>query len=246
MRKKTQTALRSTRSRPHKRTLQLGNARRQLRGETSHRKQLQLEILEIIDQERRRVGRELHDGLCQHLTAIAFMARAIAERFRSAKHVDPGELDKICDLINAGITEARTIARGLHPVEVDARSLMSALRTLVQEQSWTAPCRLEVKREPCVSDDTAALHLYRIAREALINASKHARASEIVLRTDCTRQHVILSVTDDGIGLKKRGQNSTGMGFHILRHRASSIGARLEIKAKRPHGTSVICYLPRK
>lgn len=225
---------------------ELAAANIKLIAEMTHRKTLQVEILEVVDQEQRRLGRELHDGLCQHLTATAFMTHALAERFRQGKPVLPEELDKLCELINAGVAEARTIARGLHPAEVDAGGLVDALKTLCREKQWGVPCRVKSKGEIYLDDDLAALHLYRIAREAIINASKHARAGEIIVRLDSTPRHIILTVSDDGIGLGPDVKNSTGMGFHIMQYRARSMGARLEIKGVKPRGTCVTCSLPRK
>jgi two-component system, LuxR family, sensor kinase FixL len=215
--------------------------------EMTHRKTLQVEILEVVDQEQRRLGRELHDGLCQHLTAIAFMTRAIAERIRQGKTVLPDELDKVCELIHAGVAEARTIARGLHPAEVNAAGLVDALKTLCGDKQWGVRCRVETEGEIyLVDDDMAALHLYRIAREAIINASKHAGASEIVVRLESAPRHSILTVSDDGVGLASDVKNSKGMGFHIMAYRARSMGARLQIKRMKPRGTCVTCSLPRK
>jgi signal transduction histidine kinase len=163
---------------------------------------------------------------------------------RLGKRAEPKDLDKICDLINAGVTEARTIARGLHPVEMDPAGLHTALHSLLSRQSQL-PYRLDMDEEPPISDPTVALHLYRIAREAVINANKHASAREIIVRMRSSTRRIALSVTDDGIGMSPDSSDGTGMGLQIMDYRARSIGGRLEIKAVRPHGTRVACYLPR-
>jgi two-component system, LuxR family, sensor kinase FixL len=100
--------------------------------------------------------------------------------------------------------------------------------------------------EISISDPTVALHLYRIAREAVVNANKHARAREIIVRLHSVPKGIELNVTDDGIGIPPNSGQGSGMGFHIMEYRARSIGARLEIKRIKPHGTRVACYLPRK
>ena len=231
-------------TRVRERTGELVAANEELQNEIALRKRLEGEILSISDREQRRLGQDLHDSLCQHLTAIAFMARAISERIRLGKRAEPKELDKICDLINAGVTEARTIARGLHPVEMDPAGLHTALHSLLSRQSQL-PYRLDMDEEPPISDPTVALHLYRIAREAVINANKHASAREIIVRMRSSTRRIALSVTDDGIGMSPNSSDGTGMGLQIMDYRARSIGGRLEIKAVRPHGTRVACYLPR-
>jgi len=204
---------------------------------------LEGEILAISDREQRRLGQELHDSLCQHLTAIAFMARSVALRLKKHRVIEVEHIDKIAELINDGVTEARTIARGLHPVEMEPPGLVTALAALVKQRHWPVPCRLEADEEISVPDSTAALHLYRIAREAVINANKHARAREIIVRMRRSGKGIELSVIDDGVGISPDSPAGSGMGFHIMEYRARSIGARLEIKQVKPHGTRLSCYV---
>jgi PAS domain S-box-containing protein len=204
---------------------------------------LEGEILAISDREQRRLGQELHDSLCQHLTAIAFMARSVALRLKKHRVIEVEHIDKIAELINDGVTEARTIARGLHPVEMEPPGLVTALAALVKQRHWPVPCRLEADEEISVPDSTAALHLYRIAREAVINANKHARAREIIVRMRRSGKGIELSVIDDGVGIPPDSPAGSGMGFHIMEYRARSIGARLEIKQVKPHGTRLTCYV---
>jgi PAS domain S-box-containing protein len=204
---------------------------------------LEGEILAISDREQRRLGQDLHDSLCQHLTAIAFMARSVALRLKKHRVIEVEHIEKIAELINDGVTEARTIARGLHPVEMEPPGLVTALATLVKQPHWPVRCRLEADEEISVQDSTVALHLYRIAREALINANKYSRAREIIVRMRRSASGIELSVIDDGVGIPPDSPAGSGMGFHIMQYRARSIGARLEIKPIKPHGTRLTCYV---
>jgi signal transduction histidine kinase len=102
-----------------------------------------------------------------------------------------------------------------------------------------------VKRPFHIEDNEAAVHLYRIAREAVINAAKHAQAREIVIELSRGRNGIVLSVTDDGTGIPKDVDRSKGMGFHIMSHRARSAGGYLEIESPRKGGTRVVCSLPK-
>ena len=204
---------------------------------------LEGEILAISDREQRRIGQDLHDSLCQHLTAIAFMARSVALRLKKHRVIEVEHIEEIAELINDGVTEARTIARGLHPVEMEPPGLVTALAALVKQRHWPVSSRLEADEEISVQDSTVALHLYRIAREAVINANKHARAREIIVRMRRSGKGIELSVIDDGIGIPANSPAGSGMGFHIMEYRARSIGARLEIKPAKPHGTRLICYV---
>jgi PAS domain S-box-containing protein len=204
---------------------------------------LEGEILAISDREQRRLGQDLHDSLCQHLTAIAYMARSVALRLKNHRVIEVEHIEKIAELINDGVTEARTIARGLHPVEMEPPGLVTALAALVKQPHWPVRCRLEADEEISVQDSTMALHLYRIAREAVINANKYARAREIIVRMRRSSKGIELSVIDDGVGISANSPLGSGMGFHIMQYRARSMGARLEIKSIKPHGTRVTCYV---
>src|SRR5438874_2478586 len=188
---------------------------------------LEGEILAIRDREQRRIGQDLHDSLCQHLTAIAYMARSVALRLKNHRVIEVEHIEKIAELINDGVTEARTIARGLHPVEMEPPGLVTALAVLVRQPHWPVPCRLEADEEISVPDSTVALHLYRIAREAVINANKYSCAREIIVRMRRSASGIELSVIDDGVGIPANSPAGSGMGFHIMQYRARSIGARL-------------------
>jgi signal transduction histidine kinase len=227
------------------RTSELVAAIEELEDEITLRKKLEGELLEVSDREQRRLGQDLHDSLCQHLAATAFMTRALAERVKSAKTIKPEEIEKIAGLINEGVTEARMVARGLHPVEMDSAGLPVALRSL-SKLALNVSCRAEIDDELPFIDHSVATHLYRIAREAVINANKHARARAITLRMKTLKRWIELSVTDDGVGVSRRAESGSGMGFHIMNYRARAINARLKIKHLKTGGTRVVCHLPRK
>lgn len=246
-RKEAQAALESTKDllerRVQERTQELVVTNEQLRKEISRRKGLEGEILEISEREKRQIGQELHDSVCQHLTAIAFMARSMANRMKSHKAVEAADVERIAELINEGVTEARTIARGLHPVEMNPSGFAAALQSLLQQRSQL-PYRLDIDDEVSIPDPSVALHLYRIASEAVINANKHARARELTVRMRGSQTKIELSVSDDGIGIDRNQTHGMGMGFHVMEYRARSIGARLEITGTKPHGTCVRVICP--
>ena len=231
-------------ARVKERTAELRAANRKLEREIQRRKGLEGEILEISDREQQRIGQELHDELCQHLTAVAFMTRAVALRLKNHRVIEFDDLDKISELVNQGATNARNIARGLHTAEVDAARLLPAIRDLVSREIWKTPCRLAVKTKLDLHDDAVASHLYRLLREAVINAHKHAQAKEIVVGISRSNGELVFSVTDDGVGIPAGKNNPHGMGFHIMNYRARTIGARLEVKRRQGRGTRVALYLP--
>jgi signal transduction histidine kinase len=129
-------------------------------------------------------------------------------------------------------------------VDVDAAALFVALQDLVDREIWRTPCRLELKPSFQINDDATAAHLYRIAREAVINANKHAQARQIVVRLERSRKEMVLRVIDDGIGFPKDLNPQQGLGYHIMKYRAQLMGGRLEIDSPQTGGARVSCYLP--
>ena len=247
--KKAEAALQKSKDlleqRVRERTRELHRTNKELENEIERRKGLEGEILSVSDREQQRLGQELHDGLCQHLTAVAFMARSIAMRLKNHRVVDANDIEKVAQLVNDAASGTRDLSRALHRMDVDAAGLVIALQDLVDREIWRTPCRLQVRPSFRIDDDTAAAHLYRIAREAVINANKHAQGREIVVKLEDSRQGMALHVIDDGIGCSNESKLKQGLGFHIMNYRAQLIGGRLEIDSPKNRGTRVSCYLPR-
>ena len=225
------------------RTRALRTANSELENEIRRRQGLEGQILEISDREQEKLGQELHDGLCQQLTAIGFLARATALRLKDHRAVQVEELEKIAQLINGSVMDARNIARDLHKEEIEAAEFTEALRDLVDRKIWKISCRLDLKTKIDIEDDTVASQLYRVLREAILNANKHARATQVVLQVKRVRDELVFTVTDNGIGFTSKTKGH-GLGFHIMKYRAESIGARLRMESLAKGGARVTCSVP--
>jgi PAS domain S-box-containing protein len=249
-RKKAEDELRKSKKlleeRVRERTRELRVANKGLQDEIVQRKGLEGEILEISDREQQRLGQEIHDGLCQHLTAVAFMARSVALRLKNHRVIEVRDIEKIAQLVNDAAIDTRNLSRALHRIDVDSAGFVTALEDLVDREIWRIPCRLEVKPSFHIDDDLAAGELYRIAREAVINANKHSEAREIVIKLERAGSEMVLRVTDNGVGFPSDLKTKRGLGAHIMSYRARVIGARLEIDSPKGRGTRVSCYVPNK
>src|SRR5437660_11705335 len=148
-----------------KQTEALHDANRKLENEIKRRKGLEGEILEISDREQQRLGQELHDGICQHLTAVAFMARSVALRLKNHRVIEVDDLEKIAELVNAAAADTRNVSRALPRIDLDSAGLVGPLQDLVYREFWNTPCRLEVNRPFHNDDDAAAAQLYRMSRQ---------------------------------------------------------------------------------
>jgi PAS domain S-box-containing protein len=212
----------------------------------TEREQLERALLNISAREQRRIGQDLHDGLGQHLTGIAFMAKVHEEKLAEKQIADAADAAKIVRLVNEAIHKTRELARGLLPVVADAHGLMSALQLWAAEVEdlFGIRCRFECETPVLIHDDAMATHLYHIAQEAVNNAIKHGHARNILIRLDAENRWGTLLVTDDGAGIPDYRPNSQGMGLHIMSYRAGVIGGRLEIKSNGDRGTSISCMFP--
>jgi PAS domain S-box-containing protein len=212
----------------------------------TERKHLEKTILEVSGREQRRIGQDLHDGLGQHLTGIAFMSKVQEQRLMEKGIPEAGDAGKIVKLVNEAIYKTRELARGLLPVVSDAQGLMSALQQWASEVEdlFGVSCRFECFDPVLIHDDTVATHLYYIAREAVNNVIKHGHASQIVIRLAADQEQGALTITDNGSGIVDIPANNAGMGRHLMSYRARVIGGSLEIRNVATGGTLVTCTFP--
>lgn len=212
----------------------------------TERKHLEKTILEVSGREQRRIGQDLHDGLGQHLTGIAFMSKVQEQKLMEKSMPEAGDAAKIVKLVNEAIYKTRELARGLLPVVSDAQGLMSALQqwAIEVEDLFGVSCHFQCLTPVLIHDDTVATHLYYIAREAVNNAIKHGHARQIVIRLAADQEQGALTITDDGCGIADVPANNAGMGRHLMSYRARVVGGSLEIQRVAAGGTSVTCWFP--
>jgi PAS domain S-box-containing protein len=212
----------------------------------TERKQMEKALLEISAREQRQIGQDLHDGLGQHLTGIAFMSKVLAQQLADGEAAEAEHARKIVDLVNQAIHKTRELARGLLPVFSASDGLMSALKQWASEVEdlFRISCRFECE-EPILIDDVGlATQLYHIAQEAVNNAIKHGRARRILLSLRRDGANGSLIVQDDGVGLPEILPQQPGLGLRIMRHRANMIGGTLEVRRGPERGTVVRCQFP--
>ena len=214
-----------------------------------HSQLLEQQIVNISEEEQRRIGHDLHDGICQRLIALGFSASCLEkdlwqqgcfEWASSAKDLAVG-------LKNAAV-ETRDLARGLTPVQVDTAGLAGALQELAAtiKQHVALDCIFDGNSNVQILDPAVANQLFRIAQEAVNNAVKHSNATRVELQLRANGpEGVELVVADNGIGFSGEKRNGGGIGLKIMSYRARSIQAALRISPNLPAGTLVCCDAPR-
>lgn len=216
----------------------------------TERKRLEQEVLLISDRERRRIGQDLHDGLGQHLTGIAFLSKSLQQRLASkaisgaaATSEESAEAGRIAELVQQAVGQTRALARGLHPVETSANGLMAALNDLATRVGSYSKveCTFECEASVPVADNVVATHLYRIAQESVTNAIKHANTKRIRITLHTTGGKLKLIVEDEGVGISDVAGSPLGLGMRIMRYRAKMIGGILTIACGEKCGVVVAC-----
>ena len=211
----------------------------------NERKQLNDEILAAAERERERLGRNLHDGLCQLLTAARLKADSLVTRLAGQEPANVRTAKSIASLIVQAVDEAERMACGLEPVEPLPEGLMSALQQLAAagRRLFSVACVCEFPRPVLVPDHKVATELFRIAQEAVNNAIKHGRAKTIRIRFAEESGAAVLTISSNGRPFPKLPR-TTGMGLKSMRFRAGRLGATLQIRRGVRSGTLVRCVLP--
>jgi PAS domain S-box-containing protein len=209
----------------------------------TERKRLEREILEISNREQQRMGHDLHDGVCQQLAGIAYRMDILADQLEEKNFPEASEAGRIGGLINEAITQTRSVARGLFPVHLEESGLVLTLEELAANATnlFKIKCDFSCGEPAPILENAVAAHLYYIAQEAVLNAVKHGKATNVTISLKHTDGHFILSVQDDGMGFQPTNGKPTGMGIRIMNYRAKTIGATLDLKSSPGNGTRLAC-----
>jgi signal transduction histidine kinase len=213
------------------------------------RRQLEKDIVSVSEHEQQRIGRDLHDGLCQQLAAIGCAAHALAEDLQAQSVPEARDAVMIEECIQRSVMEARNLANGIFPVHVDRDGLAVALGNLARMTSRLTGVAIDVKEgaETHLDSPEASMHLYRIAQEAVANAVRHGAPKRITISLDRMDGELELRIEDDGSGMDAIGRPpGEGMGLRTMSYRAQALGAGFEIKPRAGGGTSVVCRLAAK
>jgi signal transduction histidine kinase len=213
-----------------------------LQRELARREQLEKEIAVVAEEERNRVGRELHDSLGSHLTGTGLLAETIAKQLEKDNSAIRTTARKVVKLIDQGIELTREIARGLYSSELDGDGLFSALESLSRSASHEGvKCEFEHSGKPPRSTELAT-QLYWVAREAVTNALKHAEPRNVKIQLQATDDYLRLKVEDDGRGLRQDAMRD-GIGLKVMAKRAELAGGTLRVE-EAAQGTIVHCEIP--
>lgn len=212
-------------------------------GRVVERQRMKEEIAEASAHENRVIGQELHDTVTQEIVGIGMLADQLSSALRKSASPETTNAERIATLLREANQHIRQISHTLMPVEVQPADLQNALEMLAKntQELHEIRCLFECPHPVLLNSGSIASHMYRIAREAVQNALRHAGATEIVIRLTAG-DDLVLEVNDNGRGLK--GDKADGMGLRIIRYRANLIGANVQFNGRRGKGSSVCCSVP--
>jgi len=217
--------------------------------DVTDRSYLEREVLEISNREQMRIGQDLHDGLGQHLTGITFLAKALERKLATRSLPEAAEAGEINRLVMQALSQTRSLAQGLFPVELESRGVIPAFRELARqvEEMFAIVCKLDFDETIVIQDRNLAIHLFRLAQEAISNSVKHGKAKHVVVSVQKADGEATLTIRDDGTGFPLEIACTRGLGLRIMSYRAQKIGGNLAIEPGPNGGTTVTCQfkLPR-
>jgi PAS domain S-box-containing protein len=209
--------------------------------DVTEQKRLEAEIIKVAEQEQRRIGHDLHDGVGQILTGIMSLTEALEFDLKDEPAKQAG---RIRELVREAIQQVRMLSHGLSPSAVQHRSLGSALKGLADRtQHSKLRCVYVGDWEPEFKDSETETHLFRMVQEALNNALKHGRPRKITISlTHYQKNQGLVMVEDDGVGIRlSKARKPEGIGIRVMKYRASLFGGIFQIRPRPEGGTEVSC-----
>jgi len=227
------------------------NVEASLRESEKNLRYLASQILQVQEQERGRISRELHDDLGQSLAALKLTMRQIARSFSNHHNPMTEDLENALAQLDSLIDKIRRISRNLSPAVLEDFGLETALKSLFRDFSATEELKFSIDMEkvsPFLSK-TSQIAIYRIFQEALTNICKHAAATEVSVHISRQNGHIHFLVTDNGQGFDLAATKTIlpgerGLGLASMEERVHMLNGVSEIRSRLGHGTQVSFTLP--
>ncbi len=212
----------------------------------SERKRLEREILEASEREQRKIGRDLHDGLCQELAGIAFLVQSMERNIQARRPVAPSDAAAVAELLQAAVRHARELSHGLYPVAPEPNGLSVALEALAASTSdlCNVACAFRSVKQVEIRDASASTHVYRIAQEAVRDAVRRGNATRISIDLARKANVVQMKISDNGARLSEDVGLRADNVLWMMQHRAKVLGAKLHVDDRQSGGVRIICEFP--
>jgi two-component system NarL family sensor kinase len=203
-------------------------------------------IVSTREEERRRLRRDLHDGLGPSLTGVSLGLRTAVRQLGRVPDPDVvaparGLLERVADEVDATVAELKRIVRDLRPTALDQLGLLDAVAEFTRGFGDAVEIHLALPAQPLALPAAVEVATYRIVTEAVTNVVRHARAARCWLTIEAG-PNVVIDVVDDGVGIGP--DHERGVGLTAMHERAAELGGSVHVLANRPRGTRVHVLLP--
>lgn len=213
----------------------------------TERRKLEAELLQVAEEQQRKIGRDIHDDLCSQLSGIGCLTKVLEEQLAEDSRKEAELMKSIGEMVATAGTTARQIAHGLVPSLLQNQGLDDALAELVNtnRKTYGIDIRLSIDDKETVGaiESETAIQIYRIAQEAISNATRHSDAESILVEARVEGGRLELTIQDDGKGMSE-DLVSLGLGLTTMRRRAKLLQADFDIHAGPGDGTSIHCSVP--
>ncbi|MEQ1527938.1 MAG: PAS domain S-box protein [Methylococcales bacterium] len=211
-------------------------------------------LLKVWEETHRRIGQDLHDDVGQQITGIAFLFEVLRKDLLKMGNSFAADTQKITTRLNQVVTRVRELSHGLCPVAADCNNLIALLKSLADETAgiYGVTCNFHYDAEHLghgffdytdIHKEELNIQLFRIAQEAITNAIKHGRATQIGLFLKHAPSGDVLEITDNGIGISKEHTHS-GLGMFSMASRAQMLNADISFIDMEMGGMCVCLCLP--
>jgi signal transduction histidine kinase len=217
-----------------------------LRAEAAERQRLENAVMAAGEQASRRIGDELHDGVCQDLTGLLLQTKRAQKTLAAEERPEAQALQGIVEGLGDTIGEIHGLSRNLNPGWLTERDLAGAIDDLVRRSAEVADAEIVFRAAGGAPglDAMATSQLFRIAQEAIANAIRHSGARRIEVLLAHEPSATILRVDDDGRGFPRGFANRQGLGLKTMSWRAAKVGGALTVGPRPEGGVRVECRLP--
>lgn len=209
-------------------------------------RELEGELIVAGERERQRLGRDLHDGLGQHLTGMSLLCQTLARSLARQGRREAKTAALLATQMEAAIGQTRALARGLAPVMDSPGGLMLALQDFCTAMNslFRVKCLFRCEEPILIPEHNTAMHLFRITQESVSNALRHGHARRIEISLTRRAARLVLQVRDHGSGLQPGRRPANGMGLRFMRYRAQMMEGTVRVANSKPHGVLVTCTVP--
>lgn len=224
------------------RTQALATTSENLRAEIGQRTLLERKVHEAGQEERRRIGEELHDDIGQRLTAMGFMVESLARDLNGRDAEAAARAERIETYLSETAEQARSLAKGIYPTHNAIGGLNEALERLAERmrEDFGIDCRVQREATAAIDAPELSMNLYRIAQEAVGNAVRHGRAKTVTIAIGGDNKRPKLVIADDGVGFDfDSAKDKAGIGFQIMRHRCDMSNLSLHVERSVSGGTVI-------